>query len=758
MSQGPASWKEILKDEMPEDWAKEIDEYEAQIVLNKQGKIEPRVFAETRLRRGAYGQRYDNGQRNDGLQIRKLDYPNQGTWKGPDTYWDAPGMERIKFPWGGMTAEQMGVVADLAEEYSDGIAHITTRQDIQLHFIHVEDTPNIMRRLAAVGITTREACGNSVRNVTACPIAGVCRTEAFDVTPYAKAIFRFMLGHPDAQDFGRKFKIAFSGCEHEACGLVNMHDMGFIAKLNPGTKAPVFDVFVGGGLGPVPYNAKKLFENLPVEEMLPITQAVARVYGRLGEKKIRGMARIKFLVAKLGIEEFRRLISEEREILTPDPRWKSLIAQFVKQTEKPLKKAGQLKSGSFLPGFLGWRKTNVYPQPQYGYVTVTVKVPLGDLTSNQLRGLADMAKKYVSETVRTTVEQNLIYRWVCEQDLPDFFKDLKSLGLDQAGADTISDITSCPGTDTCKLGISASRGLTRVISEKLQAQLEDMPEEVKKLKIKVSGCPNSCSQHHISDMGFYGVSRKAGSYTVPHFQLVLGGQWKNNGGSYGLAVAAVPSKRIPETIQRLTDKYVKERKSEENFQAFVQRIGKTEIRNLLQDLMVIPSHDAEPQLFTDWGDPREYTIADIGVGECAGEVVAPYEFSLTSAESKAFEAQEKLDQKDYQGAAGLAYQSMIHSTEAVLRTRNREYTGNADTTVAEFKKWFFDTGEFVKHVNNTQFAAYLFKAQTRFKSGTSSDWAQDETHRQVQEAQLFMEAVHSYISNASPTPAPMPGK
>ncbi len=438
MSQGPASWKEILKDEMPEDWAKEIDEYEAQIVLNKQGKIEPRVFAETRLRRGAYGQRYDNGQRNDGLQIRKLDYPNPGIWKGPDTHWDAPGMERIKFPWGGMTAEQMGVVADLAEEYSDGIAHITTRQDIQLHFIHVEDTPNIMRRLAAVGITTREACGNSVRNVTACPIAGVCRTEAFDVTPYAKAIFRFMLGHPDAQDFGRKFKIAFSGCEHEACGLVNMHDMGFIAKLNPGTKAPVFDVFVGGGLGPVPYNAKKLFENLPVEEMLPITQAVARVYGRLGEKKIRGMARIKFLVAKLGIEEFRRLISEEREILTPDPRWKSLIAQFVKQTEKPLKKAGQLKSGSFLPGFLGWRKTNVYPQPQYGYVTVTVKVPLGDLTSNQLRGLADMAKKYVSETVRTTVEQNLIYRWVCEQDLPDFFKDLKSLGLDQAGADTIT--------------------------------------------------------------------------------------------------------------------------------------------------------------------------------------------------------------------------------------------------------------------------------------------------------------------------------
>jgi sulfite reductase (ferredoxin) len=756
MSQGAASWKEILKDELPEDWAREIDEYEAQIALNKQGKIEPRVFAETRLRRGAYGQRYDNGQRNDGLQIRKLDYPNPGVWKGPDTHWDAPGMQRIKFPWGGMTAEQMEVIADLAEEYSDGIAHITTRQDIQLHFIHVEDTPDIMRRLGAVGITTREACGNSVRNVTACPIAGVCRTEAFDVTPYAKAIFRFMLGHPDAQDFGRKFKIAFSGCEHEACGLVNMHDMGFIAKVTPDSQNPVFDVYVGGGLGPVPYNAKKLFENLPVNEMLPVTQAVARVYGRLGEKKVRGMARIKFLVAKMGIEEFRRLIEEERKKLVPEPRWTSLIAQYVKQTEKPLKKSSQLKSEAFPPGFLSWRKTNVYAQPQYGYVTVTVKVPLGDLTSAQMRILADLARKYVSETVRTSVEQNLLFRWVSESDLPDFFLDLQSIGLDQAGADTISDITSCPGTDTCKLGISASRGLTRELSERLQAQLNDLPEEVKRLKIKISGCPNSCSQHHISDLGFYGVSRKAGSYTVPHFQLVLGGQWKNNGGSYGLAVAAVPSKRIPETIKRLTDKYVKERKPEENFQSFVQRVGKSEIRNLLQDLMVIPSHDAEPQLFSDWGDPREYTIADIGMGECAGEVVAPYEFSLTSAESKAFEAQEKLDQKDFKGAAGLAFASMIHSAEAVLRTRDREYAGGADHTVTEFKKWFFDTGEFVKHVNNTQFAAYLFKAHTRFQPGSPA-WTEDETHRQVQEAQLFMEAVHSYIANAAPSPAPMPG-
>jgi sulfite reductase (ferredoxin) len=756
MTKPSKSWKTILEDAIPPDWAKEVDDFEAQIELNKQGKMEPRIFAETRLRRGAYGQRYDNGQRNDGTQIRKLPFPTQGVWKGPDTYWDAPGMLRIKFPWGGMTADQMETLADLGEEYSDGINHITTRQDIQLHFIHVEDTPDIMRRLAAVGITTREACGNSVRNVTACPLAGVCRTESFDVTPYSKAYFKFMLGHPDAQDFGRKFKVAFSGCVQEACGLVNMHDMGFIAKLVVvnGKEKKAFDIYVGGGLGPVPYNAKLLYENRPVEDMLPISQAVARVYGRLGEKKIRGMARIKFLVAKLGIEEFRRLIDEELKVLNDDPRWTGLIDQFLKDGEKPALPAANLKASSYPKGFLEWRKTSVYQQPQYGYVVVYVKVPLGDLTSAQLRALAAMARKYVKDTVRTTVDQNLVFRWVREADLPAIFEHLGTVGLNAPGVNTISDITSCPGTDTCKLGISASRGLARELSKRMDEMMNTMPDEVKKLKIKVSGCPNSCSQHHIADLGFYGVSRKSGSYAVPHFQLVLGGQWEKNGGSYGLAVAAVPSKRIPEAIERLTQKFVKDRQKDESFQKFVQRLGKVEIKNLLHDLTVIPQHDFDPDIYTDWADPREYTIADIGKGECAGEVVNPYEFSLTAAESKVFEAQVKLEQKDLKGAVDLAYQSFIHSAEAVLRTRNREYTGNSDQTVSDFKQQFFDTGEFVKHVNNTQFAAYLFKAQAnRLPNPT-----EDEAHHRVEEAQLFLEAVHSYVGNMVPAAAPMPGK
>src|SRR5882724_118401 len=259
------TWKQKLAGQVREDWAREIDIYETQIELRKKGKIEEKMFAETRLRRGIYGQRYDNGQRHDGEKTQLLKFPNGELTKGPSTYFDAPGMMRIKIPYGKMTAAQMDVLCELAEEYSDQILHVTTRQDIQLHFIHIEDTPDIMRRLGAVGITTREACGNSVRNVTACPYAGVCNTESFDVTPYANAITFFLLGHPDTQDFGRKFKIAFSGCKDQPCGRTNFHDAGAITRrrvVNREVKRG-FEFSVGHGLGAVPYPATLFDEFLP---------------------------------------------------------------------------------------------------------------------------------------------------------------------------------------------------------------------------------------------------------------------------------------------------------------------------------------------------------------------------------------------------------------------------------------------------------------------------------------------------------------
>src|SRR5437870_9759364 len=313
------SWKDKLAGDMPPLWAEQIDEFQTQIILRKAGKIDEKVFAETRLRRGAYGQRYDNGQRHDGVTTQRLPYPN--LTKGPETFFDAPGMQRIKIPFGGVNPEQMRVLAELAEEYSDNICHITTRQDFQLHFVHIDDAPDIFRRLAAVGITTREACGNSVRNVTACPLSGVCNSEAFDVTPYAKATAKFMLGHPDAQGFGRKFKIAFSGCREEACALTNMHDMGCIAvtRVEDGKEKRGFELYVGGGLGAVPQQAKLFDAFVPEEELLPLAQAIARLFARMGEKKNRAAARIKVLISKLGIDEFRRIALEERNTMPSDP-------------------------------------------------------------------------------------------------------------------------------------------------------------------------------------------------------------------------------------------------------------------------------------------------------------------------------------------------------------------------------------------------------------------------------------------------------
>src|SRR4051812_25292486 len=316
-----ALWQERLAGKLPEPLAREIDIFDTEIALRKQGKLDEKLFAETRLRRGAYGQRYDNGHRHDGQKVQDIAYPSGDLTKGPSTIWDAPGMQRIKIPAGGLNASQLETLAELAEEYSDGIGHVTTRQDFQLHYVHIEDTPTIMRRLAAANITTREACGNSVRNVTACPISGVCPDESFDVTPYAKAMAKFLLGHPDCQNFGRKFKPAFSGCADHACGLTSLHDLGFIARkrVENGREVRGFETYVGGGLGAVPYQAKLFDEFVPVEEIFPLAQAVARVFGRMGEKKNRQRARMKFLIQDLGIEKFKALVLEERKTLPFDP-------------------------------------------------------------------------------------------------------------------------------------------------------------------------------------------------------------------------------------------------------------------------------------------------------------------------------------------------------------------------------------------------------------------------------------------------------
>jgi len=755
MKASNSHWKSQLDGKMPEPLAREIDIFETEIALRKQGKLEERLFAETRLRRGAYGQRYDNGQRNDGRKVQKLNFPSGDLTKGPNTMWDAPGMQRIKIPGGGLNASQLETLAELAEEYSDGIAHVTTRQDVQLHYVHIDDTPSIMRRLAAANITTREACGNSVRNVTACPYAGVCQDETFDVTPYARALSRFLLGHPDCQNFGRKFKPAFSGCAQHACGLTSLHDLGLIAKKRvnevTGREEVGFEMYVGGGLGAVPYPAK-LFESfIPAEELLPLAQAVARVFARLGEKKNRSRARLKFLVQDLGIEKFRELVLEERKILPVDPRWTDYLseaqAQFAEAPLKPGAESVDLVTISGLNGasedFKKWLKTNTRSQRQAGYVTVTVTLPLGDITANQLRALSDIVRCYTRETIRTTVEQNFVIRWVSKSDLPELYKALRAVKLGRPGAGALVDVVSCPGTDTCKLGISSSRGLAAELRKQIGENSFVSDQAVEDLHIKISGCFNSCGQHHIADLGFYGVSRKISGYAVPHFQVVLGGEWEHNAGSYGLPVVAIPSKNIPQVVNRLTEAFVKERLSGEIFKEFVKRKGKAALKNMLDDLARPPAGDRS--FFSDWGDPREYSLGDMGVGECAGEVISPVDFGLGAAERELFEAQLALEKGDQKQAGDLAYRSMLTAARALVQAEYTDISHDADDIVSEFRQRYYDTQLFFDPFAGGKFANYLFDAHARADQTRSAE----SSRYLVEEAQLFIDAAHSCSNKLS---------
>jgi len=737
------TWKEALEGRAPDAWETEIDVFETQLLLKKRGKLDDKLFAETRLRRGAYGQRYDNGKRHDGVETQPLRYPAGDLHKGPETLWDAPGMQRIKIPFGKLSARQLEVLAELAEEYSDQILHVTTRQDIQLHFVHIEDTPDLMRRLAAVGITTREACGNSVRNVTACPLAGICRDESFDVSPYARALAFYLLGHEAGQNMGRKFKVAFSGCAQHACGLTGFHDIGCIARVqeHEGRRQRGFAFYVGGGLGPVPQAAELLDAFVPERELLPLSEAVCRVFSALGERTNRSRARMKFLLKKLGLEEFRRLVLAEREKLRPDPRWTEFLERLNQETEAPLHAGthAALGPGGESPRYRTWLKTNVYPQRQLGYSAATIQLPLGDFTPVQARLVAKLMRKYTGDTLRTTVEQNLLLRWVSNEDLPALFAELEEAGLADAGANGLTDVTSCPGTDTCKLGISSSRGLARELRRHLSAD-GARPEAAGDLHVKCSGCFNSCGQHHVADIGFLGVSRNVDGRRVPHFQLVVGGQWENNARKFGLAIGAIPSKRVPQAVDRLTQAYAATRTEGETFPAWAHRVGRKEVKALVSDLTDVPSFEQAPDLYRDWGDPRVYTTGDQGVGECAGEVVSPTQFALATSERQIFEAQLLLDDGKPIDAARRAQAAVLGAGECLTRELEPGLGTAADEVAQKFRQLLHDSGAFDAASVGGKFGHIFFKFHELDLSAVSPAAA----HELIEEAQLFVDASHQY--------------
>ena len=726
-----------MKDQLVEQISDNIHGFESQMALKKQGKVSDPLFAETRLRLGLYGQRYDNGSRFDGQQTRQISFPNQ--WmKGPETHWDAPGMIRIKIPKGEVSPDQMDLIADLSEEYSDGVNHITTRQDIQLHYLPLADAPSLLLRLAAVGITTQEACGNSVRNVTTSPESGVEKDELFDVDPYATAMFRFLLGHPDTMEFGRKMKISFSGNEANASGLTNMNDVGFLAKVKTidGKEVKGFRVMVGGGLGAVPHEAKELYDFVTLDRMLPVTQAVCRVFSRLGEKKNRALARIKFLISKLGIEEFRRLVEEEFKVMPEDSRWTSLIDQLEVTEEKPKSPAAPVAS-SDVEGYDSWVKNCVNAQKQDGYYLVTAQVTLGDLTPKQMRVLGDLARSHASDSIRLTVDQNVMLRWVSGSDLPKVYVLLNSIGLSKGKPGKIKDMTACPGTDTCKLGTSSSRGLSWALQKHLEAKATLAPE-IENLKIKMSGCYNSCGQHHLADIGFYGVARKKDGRDVPHFQVVLGGQWSQEEGSFGLPIAAVPSKAVPALLDKLTDIYVSEREGDETFHGYIKRIGKKQAREFVQPFMAIPSYEEAPEYYSDWGDPRPYSTGDKGTGECAGEVVSLFEFDTGLAEREYFDGQVALEDGHYADAVKLARQSMVSAARGLVKVQFKDVKPDEVTVMAEFKLRYGDG------LVAGKFARYFYDAVEHPRSASLESGRQT-----LQEAHLFIEEILSCRDKAA---------
>jgi len=406
--------------------------------------------------------------------------------------------------------------------------------------------------------------------------------------------------------------------------------------------------------------------------------------------------------------------------------------------EFPLKPAGQrpLLGSS---AFQRWVKTNVRPQKQAGYAVVTVTLPLGDITADQLRALADIARRFTTETIRTTVEQNIILRWISWDDLCDVYQALRSAGLGEPGAETIIDITTCPGTDTCKLGISSSRGLAAELRKRLAEKSYQYGESVQHLHIKISGCFNGCGQHHVADLGFYGVSRKMGGYAVPHYQVVLGGEWGHNASSYGMPVIAIPSKNIPEVVSRLVDLYATGRRKGEMFKDFIKRMGKVELKRMLEDLARPPVDPSDRSFFSDWGDPREYSLSDMGIGECAGEIVSATDFDLAAAERELFEAQVAWENGQIEQAGTTAYQSMLHAAKTLVKIESPNITDDPAEIIGEFRTRYYDTQKFFDPFAGGKFAQYLFVAHDK----SNQPYTFESARYLIDEAQLFIDAAHS---------------
>jgi len=611
---------------------KEIFDLERKIKLYRDGSIDEEKFRSLRLARGVYG------QRQLGVQ-----------------------MVRIKLPFGRLTAKQLLRIANISDEYSTGNLHLTTRQDIQIHFVSLDKTPELWAKLAEDNITLREACGNTVRNITASSVAGIDPKEPFDVSPYAYETFGYFLRNPICQEMGRKFKIAFSSSEEDT-NYTFIHDVGLIPKIKyeDGKEVRGFKVVIGGGLGSQPHHAKLAYEFLHEDSIIPFIEGIVRVFDRHGERTNRNRARLKFLINKNGFDEFIKLVGEEHSALKnktykvdryilPEP----ILPEYPKPKEIKIDDKE----------YNTWLKTNVFEQKQKGFYGIRIKVLLGNLTTDTARKLAHLVKNYAADDIRITINQGFILRFIKKETLPLFYTELKNLGLADPGFDSTIDITACPGTDTCNLGISDSTS----ISEELERVMkEEYPDLIfnNDIKIKISGCMNSCGQHGLANIGFHGSSIKNNGRVLPALQLMLGGGNLGNGeGRFAERVIKLPSKRVPDALRTLLNDYEKNSLEGEYFNSYYDRRGKNYFQQLLKyliDLSTIRNSD-----YTDWGDKEEFKT-HVGVGECAGVIIDLVATLLYEAEEKLGWATETFDNQAFADSIYHSYSVFVNAAKALL--------------------------------------------------------------------------------------------
>jgi adenylyl-sulfate kinase len=566
----------------------DVDEFVSVLEKFERGELSPDGWRKFRLVRGTYG------QRQEGVQ-----------------------MQRVKIPLGYMIADQVRAIADVADKFARGKAHLTTRQNFQFHFVALADIAELQTRLVEAGITSREACGNAVRNVTSCDLAGIAKTQAFDVRPHGETITRFFLRHPKAADLPRKFKIALSCCPHD-CAQAAIHDVGLVAKMKDGKRG--FKVYVGGGLSTSPEAAAVLYDFLPEEQIVELTEAVLLVFDARGNRINKHRARLKYVLRDLGLEKLREVIEVERAKIRE--RGDAPPVFTATPFSPPPPRARETKVGEAAPGYLAWRASNVKEQAQDGYAAVYVRFPLGDLVSDELRTVASLAERFGDGSVSTSAEQNLVLRFVPLGDLRALHAELARAGLARDGVGGLRDITSCPGADSCNLAVTTSRGLGRAIEVALDEALAaggpraDAIAGASDALIKISGCPHSCGRHHIADLGFHGAARKIGGKAMPVYQLHLGGGVDAHGARFGAQVVKIPAKRVPAAVLRFLDLFAAQKREGERFGDYLRRLTPDDVKAATKDLADIDPAVAKADEYIDF-DAQNGFVVETKEGECA---------------------------------------------------------------------------------------------------------------------------------------------